>query len=62
LDANGNVHIVVSWNGNGTTPNPTGDHVFEATITGNAGSFHIDGQVTVAGGGGPGHVVGDQTP
>jgi hypothetical protein len=45
-------HITFSW-ANGT-------HSFDGTITQVNGHWHIDGQVTVQGGGGPGHVVGDQ--
>jgi hypothetical protein len=53
-DVNGNVHIQFTW-GNGT-------HSFDGTITGTVGHYHIDGNVTVTGGGGPGHVVGNEVP
>jgi hypothetical protein len=49
-DANG-THILFDWGGN---------HSFDGYITLVGGVWHIDGQVTVAGGGGPGHVVGSQ--
>jgi hypothetical protein len=44
-------HITFGW---GT------DHSFAGLITRVNGHWHIDGQVTVQGGGGPGHVAGDQ--
>jgi hypothetical protein len=49
-DASGNIHITFTF----------GNHSFAGTITGTPGAYHIDGEVTVPGGGGPGHVVGDQ--
>jgi hypothetical protein len=54
-DANGNITITFSWDGANT-----GDHTFAGTISNLAGPYHIDGNVTVADGSGPGHVVGDQ--
>jgi hypothetical protein len=44
-------HITFGWGSN---------HSFDGYITQVNGHWHIDGQVTVQGGGGPGHVVGDQ--
>jgi hypothetical protein len=49
-DASGNIHITFTF----------GNHSFVGTISGAPGAYHIDGQVTVPGGGGPGHVVGDE--
>jgi hypothetical protein len=49
-DASGNIHITFTF----------GTHSFAGTISGTPGHYHIDGQVTVPGGGGPGHVVGDE--
>jgi hypothetical protein len=48
----GGVHVTFTW-GNGS-------HSFDGVISGSEGSYHIDGQVTVTGGGGPGHVVGNE--
>jgi hypothetical protein len=44
-------HVTFGWGG---------DHFFDGLITQVNGHWHIDGQVTVNSGGGPGHVVGDQ--
>jgi uncharacterized delta-60 repeat protein len=52
-DAYGRVHIIFQWMGN---------HTFYGTITGGVlDPYAIDGMVSVLGGGGPGHCVGDQT-
>jgi uncharacterized delta-60 repeat protein len=56
-DADGNIHIIFSWLG----ANGGLDHTFYGTVSGVAGAYHIDGMVTVLGGGGPGHCVGDET-
>jgi hypothetical protein len=53
-------HLVQGPNGTFITFDWSGTHTFEGTITQVNGHWHIDGQVTVQGGGGPGHVVGDQ--
>jgi hypothetical protein len=50
----GSIHIHFSW-ANGT-------HTFDGTITGTVGHYHIDGNVTVNGGGGPGHIIGNEVP
>ncbi len=50
-DANG-VHISFTW-GNGS-------HSFDGELTAAGSIWDIDGNVTVTGGGGPGHVVGQQ--
>jgi hypothetical protein len=53
-DFHDNLHLIFHWQGGKNK-----DHTLDAIITGQPGQWHLDGDVQVVGGGGPGHVSGD---